>query len=89
MKTSRFLTLIAVCCFCLTSVMNATPLHAQNTEDRKEVTNSVGMKLVQIPAGTFVMGSPTGEKDRSDDETQHPVTLSKPFSMGRTEVTQG
>ena len=89
MKTSRFLTVIAVCCLCLTSVMNATPLHAQNTEDRKEVTNSVGMKLVQIPAGTFMMGSPTGEKDRFDDETQHQVTLSKPFSMGRTEVTQG
>jgi formylglycine-generating enzyme required for sulfatase activity len=47
------------------------------------------MKLLLIPAGTFTSGSPASEKDRDDDETQHQVTLSKPFYMGRTEVTQG
>jgi formylglycine-generating enzyme required for sulfatase activity len=55
----------------------------------KEVTNTIGMKLVLIPAGTFTMGSPASEKDRYDNETQHQVTLTKPFYMGRTEVTQG
>jgi formylglycine-generating enzyme required for sulfatase activity len=55
----------------------------------KEVVNSIGIKLLPIPAGTFTMGSPDTEKDRDDDETQHQVTLSKPFYMGRTEVTQG
>jgi formylglycine-generating enzyme required for sulfatase activity len=55
----------------------------------KEVVNTIGMKLLLIPAGTFTMGSPASEKGRSDDETQHQVTLSKPFYMGRTEVTQG
>ena len=44
-----------------------------------------GMVLVQ--GGTFTMGSPPTEKDRSDDETQHSVTLS-PFYMGKYEVTQ-
>jgi len=33
------------------------------------------------------MGSPAAEEGRRDDETQHKVTLSKPFWMGTTEVT--
>ncbi|MFM7865341.1 MAG: formylglycine-generating enzyme family protein, partial [Planctomycetaceae bacterium] len=55
----------------------------------KEVVNTIGMKLLLIPAGTFTMGSPEGEEGRQGNETQHQVTLTKPFSMGRTEVTQG
>jgi formylglycine-generating enzyme required for sulfatase activity len=55
----------------------------------KEVINTLGMKLLRIPAGTFTMGSPASEKHRYDGETRHQVTLSKPFYMGRTEVTQG
>ncbi len=39
-----------------------------------------------IPAGTFTMGSPTSEVDRSSDETQHQVTLSA-FKMSKYEVT--
>jgi sulfatase modifying factor 1 len=35
------------------------------------------------------MGSPEGEEGRRDNETQHPVTISKPFYMQTTEVTQG
>ena len=31
----------------------------------------IDMKLVLIPKGTFLMGSPEGEKDRSTDEEQH------------------
>jgi formylglycine-generating enzyme required for sulfatase activity len=45
------------------------------------------MKLVQIPAGKFTMGSPETEKDRFNDEPQHEVTISKPFYMGVTHVT--
>jgi formylglycine-generating enzyme required for sulfatase activity len=55
----------------------------------KSITNTIGMKLNKIPAGTFLMGSPEGETGRRDDETQHPVTISKPFYMQTTEVTQG
>jgi len=54
------------------------------------IQNSVGMmKLLLIPAGTFLMGSPASEKYSYDYATQHQVTLTKPFYMGRTEVTQG
>jgi formylglycine-generating enzyme required for sulfatase activity len=52
------------------------------------VTNSIGMKLRLIPAGEFMMGSPATESGRSDNETQHRVTLTKPFYLGVTEVTQ-
>ncbi len=56
----------------------------------KEITNSIGMKLVLIPKGTFMMGSPESEKGRDkDDETQHEVTISKDYYLGVIEVTQG
>ena len=49
----------------------------------------VTMKLMRIPAGKFVMGSPKTETGRHDDESpQHWVKISKPFYMGLTEVTQ-
>jgi sulfatase modifying factor 1 len=52
-------------------------------------TNTIGMKFNKISAGTFMMGSPGSEADRRDNEHQHPVTISKPFYMQTTEVTQG
>src|SRR5262245_9083186 len=44
-----------------------------------------------IPAGKFVMGSPPGEaktEKESAMEKQHNVTISRPFYMGKFEVTQ-
>ena len=52
------------------------------------VTNSIGMKLSRIPAGTFHMGSPKTEAERKNDEPVHEVTISKSFLMGVYEVTQ-
>jgi formylglycine-generating enzyme required for sulfatase activity len=46
------------------------------------------MKMALIPAGTFVMGSPKGERYRSESEVQRKVRISKPFYMGTYEVTQ-
>jgi formylglycine-generating enzyme required for sulfatase activity len=54
----------------------------------KTIANSLGMKFVLIPAGTFVMGSPETEKGRHDDEPQHEVTITRPFYLGVHEVTQ-
>ncbi len=46
-------------------------------------------RLVWIPPGTFVMGSPTNEVDRFDVEgPQMAVTISRGFWMGKYEVTQ-
>ena len=46
---------------------------------------------VLIPAGSFVMGSPAGEaktEEQSALEKQHKVTLTKPFYLGKFELTQ-
>ena len=51
--------------------------------------NSLNMTFKEIPAGTFMMGSPESEEGREDNETLHKVTISKAFYMQTTEVTQG
>jgi formylglycine-generating enzyme required for sulfatase activity len=48
----------------------------------------VPLVLVRIPAGTFMMGSPPGERNRGDDEPQHQVTLTRDYYVGKYEVTQ-
>jgi len=55
----------------------------------KKISNSLGMKFVYIPPGTFTMGSPSNEPGRYDNERQHQVTLTKGFYMQTTEITQG
>jgi len=57
--------------------------------DMKTLTNSIGVTFVLIPAGSFIMGSPLSEQNRFNDETKHRVTLTKPFYMQTTQVTQG
>ena len=52
------------------------------------ISNSIGMKLSRIPAGSFMMGSPKSEAERKSDESAHAVTITKPFLMGVYEVTQ-
>ena len=46
------------------------------------------MVLRKVPAGKFVMGSPTNEFGREEAETQHEVTLTKDFYIGVFEMTQ-
>ena len=57
--------------------------------DLETLTNSIGMKLVLIPAGEFMMGSPVGEKGRRRDEHLRRVRLTQPFYLQTMEVTQG
>ncbi len=54
----------------------------------KEITNSIGMKLVLISGGTFTMGAPRSERHFEDDERQHEVTIGKEYYLGVFEVTQ-
>ena len=44
--------------------------------------------MLWVEPGTFTMGSPRSEAQRDDDESQHQVTLSKGFYLGKHEVTQ-
>ncbi len=47
--------------------------------------NSIGMELVYIPPGEFMMGAAHGE---ADEKPVHRVTISQGFWMGKYEVTQ-
>ncbi len=54
-----------------------------------EITNSIGMKLVLIPPGEFMMGSPDLDKNAERwEKPQHHVRITKPFYLGVMEVTQ-
>ena len=46
------------------------------------------MEMIYVAPGSFMMGSPTSVASRGDDETQHRVTLSQGFWLGKYEVTQ-
>ncbi len=59
-------------------------------EPLKQITNSIGMKLVLIPAGEFTMGSPDTDTDaKAQEKPQHRVRITRPFYLGATEVTVG
>src|SRR5204862_8258719 len=50
------------------------------------LTNKIGMVLVKIPPGSFMMGSTNGEEN---ERPVHQVTIGAPFYLGKYEVTQG
>ena len=53
-------------------------------DESGDFTNSVGMKMVAIEAGSFQMGSRNGDWDETP---VHEVNISRPFYMSATEVT--
>ena len=58
---------------------------------KAEITNSIAMRLILIPAGRFTMGSLTDEPagDRYGDERpQHEVRITQSFYLSQCEVTQ-
>jgi formylglycine-generating enzyme required for sulfatase activity len=57
-------------------------------EESVEIADGVRMTFVLVPPGKFRMGSPEDEKEHHDDEVLHEVTLTEPFDLGKTEVTQ-
>ena len=50
--------------------------------------SSVVVELIGVPAGEFLMGSPEDEPLRDKDEIPHKVRISRPFYLGKTELTQ-
>jgi formylglycine-generating enzyme required for sulfatase activity len=71
----------------------APPATPPSGQPAKELTldlgNKVTMKLVLIPAGKFMMGSPAEERGRKDNESNpREVTIGEPFYMGVYTVTQ-
>jgi formylglycine-generating enzyme required for sulfatase activity len=71
------------------SVVAPEPLAREGPVLQRRVTNVIDMTLALIPAGTFRMGSPSSEPERSKDEgPQHEVTITRPFYLGIYPVTQ-
>ena len=55
---------------------------------REDLGEGVALTMLKIPAGSFLMGSPEDEPERSEDEgPQHEVTLGS-FFMAQTPITQ-
>ncbi len=65
------------------------PTRTRKSQVALSLADGVTMKLVKIPAGRFTMSSPESETGRLACEgKQRIVTISKPFYIGVTEVTQ-
>ncbi|MCB6416107.1 SUMF1/EgtB/PvdO family nonheme iron enzyme [Faecalimonas umbilicata] len=62
-------------------------ISSEETEDLNAIESEPSESFVLITGGTFDMGSPDAEGWRSEDETQHTVTVSD-FYMSMYEVTQ-
>ena len=78
---------LSVCVASGAACCPAEELEPLTNEMRSKLTNSVGMRLVAIPAGRFVMGSPASEPGRRERETQREVEIA-PFYLGECETTQ-
>lgn len=75
----------------LGSLLLSSMVAAAPTADTlpREHTNSVGMRFVLIPAGTFEMGAADSDHEAGDNEKpRHAVTISQGFYLGQFEVTQ-
>jgi len=57
-------------------------------QEEKAMFAAMEKEMVLLPAGKFMMGSRVSEKVYRKDNAEHEVTLTKPFYMGKYEVTQ-
>jgi len=62
------------------------PTRTPSGGEAKTLTNSIGMKLVLIPSGEFMMGS---ADYFNNEKPVHRVRITKPFYLGAHEVTVG
>lgn len=69
-------------------VLPASGHAGTSDKEREAFRNSVNMVLRPVPAGTFTMGAPASEPHRRADERSRQVTLTRPFLISETEVTQ-
>ena len=61
---------------------------AQPTTHTVDLNSSVNLEMIWVEPGTFTMGSPVTEEGRRSDETEHNVTITEGFYLGKYEVTQ-
>ena len=57
-------------------------------EGLESFVNSLGMRMIRVPPGSFVQGSPGTERGRRNNEAMTAVTMPRAFWISQTEVTQ-
>ena len=57
-------------------------------ETQVDLGRGINLAMILIPQGKFVMGSPLSEPGHKSDEAQHQVVFSRPYFIGKNEVTQ-
>jgi formylglycine-generating enzyme required for sulfatase activity len=68
----------------------AQPSSRETQLPTESITNSIGMQLVLVPAGEFLMGAlDTDELARMDEKPQHHVRIGRSFYLAAHEVTIG
>src|SRR5262245_30338333 len=76
-------------CLVLVGVaVNNHPATGQRSQRLRTSSGPNGHKMIVIPAGEFLMGSPLNERGRSDEEVQHRVRIPRTYAVGTTEVTR-
>lgn len=78
----------AICLRNQNSAVQFRNIRVQPLSSKTTLTNSIGMELVKIPAGEFLMGTPNHEPNRGLDELPHRVRIGRAFFIGMCEVTQ-
>lgn len=68
----------------LVPILNGVPVRGNSF-----VLPQFNIEMIWVSPGRFTMGSPTSEPDRGLIETQHDVTLTQGYWLGKSEVTQG
>jgi len=84
-----------------TTIPSAEP-ESSTSSSAKKLTNSLGMTLVRIEPGSFLMGSSKDQSDHlmrvfssskrelfDDEQPRHTVKITRPFYLGTHQVTQG
>jgi len=70
-------------------LMASVLIARQNSLATRSGTNSVEIEFVKVQSGEFLMGCSEGDGDcHSDEKPAHPVRITKPFEIGKYEVTQ-
>lgn len=86
-KWSTFGWLVVFCAASFCSIPAVAKCQVDSPTQPESIENSIGMRLVKIMPGEFLMGSPETEPSRFECERQHKVRITKAFWIGVEEVT--
>lgn len=90
-RLGKILACLLLCALCPVGCKSKAELKPRGTTPGELLTVKVGDEILTfswIPRGRFLMGSPSGETSREEDEEQVEVKISDGFWLARMETTQ-